>query len=211
MSKPRLALVTPSAVNGTVDKYLPPRRRRYSELRSREHLLESEVEKLIKTAADSRYGFRDGVMILLGYRHGLRVSELVNLRWDQIDFDRGEIHVRRVKGSLPSTHPLSGRELRALRRLKREQQPASPYVFVSERGSPFTTAGFRKTMARLGEKAKLGFPVHPHQLRHGTGFKLATDEVNFRALQAYMGHANPANTMKYTRLAPTLFKGFWKD
>jgi integrase len=210
MPKPHLALVKPVPDNGTVARP-PPRRRHNSATRSREHLLENEVEKLIKTAAASRYGFRDGVMILIAYRHALRAVELVNLRWDVIDFNRGEIHVRRVKGSLPSTQPLSGRELRALRRLKREQEPASPHVFVSERGSPFTTAGFRKMVARLGKKANLGFPVHPHQLRHGTGFKLATDEVNFRALQAYMGHANPSNTMKYTRLAPTLFKGFWKD
>jgi integrase len=211
MGKPRLALVAPSPVNGTVAKNLPPKRRPNSETRSREHLLESEVERLIKTAAASRYGFRDGVIILIAYRHALRAIELVNLKWDAIDFNRGEVHVRRVKGSLPSTHPLSGREIRALRRLKREQEPASSYVFVSERGSPFTTAGFRKMIARLGVKAKLGFPVHPHQLRHGTGFKLASDEVNFRSLQNYMGHANPSNTMKYTRLAPTLFKGFWKD
>jgi type 1 fimbriae regulatory protein FimB/type 1 fimbriae regulatory protein FimE len=211
MPKPHLALVKPRPVNGTVAKNLPPRRRPNAEVRTREHLLENEVERLIKAAGDNRYGHRDATMILIAYRHALRAVELVNLKWDAIDFSRGEIHVRRVKGSLPSTQPLSGRELRALRRLKREQKPASPYVFVSERGSPFTTAGFRKMVARLGAKAKLGFPVHPHQLRHGTGFKLATDEVNFRALQAYMGHANPSNTMKYTRLAPTLFKGFWKD
>ena len=209
MRKPYLALVKPIPDNGTVR--LPPRRRPNSEIRSREHLLESEVETLIKVASASRYGFRDGVMILIAYRHGLRAIELTNLRWESIDFNRGELHVRRVKGSLPSTHPLSGRELRVLRRLRREQEPTSPFVFVSERGSPFATSGFRKLVARLGVKAKLGFPVHPHQLRHGTGFKLASDEVNFRSLQAYMGHANPSNTMKYTRLAPTLFKNFWKD
>ena len=211
MGKPRLRLVAPATDNGTVAKHHPPKRRRNAEVRAREHLLESEVEQLIKVATDNRYGHRDATMILVGYRHGLRAVELVNLRWEQIDFTRGELHVRRVKGSLPSTHPLAGRTLRALRRLKREQEPQSPYVFTSERGAPFTTAGFRKLVARLGEKAGFNFPVHPHQLRHGCGFKLASDEVNFRALQQYMGHANPQNTMKYTRLAPTLFKNFWKD
>ena len=80
-------------------------------------------------------------MILVAYRHGLRVSELVDLRWDQIDFDQRRLHVRRVKQGTPATHPILGDELRALRQLQREQEPKSPFVFTSERGSPFTTSG----------------------------------------------------------------------
>lgn len=192
-------------------KHLPPKRRRNSEVRSREHLLESEVEALIKAAGDNRNGFRDGAMILVCYRHALRVSELVGLRWEQVDFERGELHVRRLKGSLPSTHPLTGRELRMLRRLKREQEPASAFVFVSEHRAPFTAGGFRKMLARLGKRTRLGALAHPHALRHGCGYKLACDEVNFRSLQHYLGHAQAANTTRYTQLAPTRFKGFWKD
>ena len=127
-------------------------------------------------------------MVLVAYRHGLRAGELVTLRWDAIDFAHGRLHVSRLKGSAESVHPLSGRELRALRRLKREQDLPSPFVFTSERGSPFTTAGFRKMVARLGVAADFDFPVHPHMLRHACGFKLANDGVDTRSLQAYLGH-----------------------
>ena len=101
-------------------------------------------------------------MILIAYRHGLRVSELVALRWDAIDFSHGRLHVNRAKNGSPAVHPISGRELRALRQLKREQEPVSPIIFTSERGAPFTSAGFRKMVMRLGVAAKFKFPVHPH-------------------------------------------------
>ena len=99
-------------------------------------------------------------MILLCYRHGLRVSELVALRWDQVDLKQGLLHVHRVKKGTPSVHPLRGTELRALRRLERES-PISPYLFISERNSPVSSAGFRKMLSRTGEAANLPFPVHP--------------------------------------------------
>ena len=117
----------------------------------------------------------------------------------------------RVKGSAEFVHPLSGRELRALRRLKRDQDPASPFIFTSERGAPFTTAGFRKMVARLGVAAHFDFPVHPHMLRHACGYKLANDGVDTRSLQAYLGHKNIQHTVRYTELAPTRFKHFWRD
>jgi site-specific recombinase XerD len=150
-------------------------------------------------------------MILLAYRHGLRVAELVMLQWDAIEFAHGRLHVRRVKGSAESVHPLSGRELRALRRLRREQDPESPFIFTSERGSPFTPAGFRKTIARLGVVAGFNFGVHPHMLRHACGYQLANRGVDTRSLQAYLGHKNIQHTVRYTELAPARFKNFWSD
>jgi integrase len=149
-------------------------------------------------------------MILVAYRHGLRVSELVDLRWDQIDFDRATLHVRRVKQGTPATHPILGDELRALRRLQREQDPKSVFVFTSERGSPFTTAGFARLVERAGEAAGLGFPAHPDMLRHACGFALANKGHDTRALQAYLGHKNIQHTVRYTELAPDRFKGFWR-
>ena len=137
-------------------------------------------------------------MILVAYRHGMRAAELVTLRWDAIDFAHGRLHVRRVKGSSESVHPLSGRELRALRRLKREQEPASPFIFTSERGAPFSPAGVRKMIARLGVAAGFDFPVHPHMLRHACGYKLANDGVDTRSLQAYLGpQEHPAHGALY--------------
>ena len=212
MTNPHLALVAPTTVIGTVDdRPRPPRRQRNAEVRAREYLTDAEVNRLIVAAGNNRNGHRDATMVLVAYRHGLRAAELVTLRWDAIDFAHGRLHVRRLKGGSESVHPLSGRELRALRRLKREQEPHSPFIFTSERGAPFTPAGFRKMVARLGVAANLGFPVHPHMLRHACGFKLANDGVDTRSLQAYLGHRNIQHTVRYTELAPTRFKNFWRD
>jgi integrase len=212
MGKPHLALVVPTTVNGTVaDRLRPPRRKRNAESRAREYLTDAEIDRLIAAAGKNRHAHRDATTILLAYRHGLRAAELVTLRWDAIDFAHGRLHVRRVKGGSESVHPLSGREMRALRRLKREQEPKSPFVFTSERGAPFSPAGFRKMVARLGVAAKFGFPVHPHMLRHACGFALANKGVDTRSLQDYLGHKNIQHTVRYTALTPTRFKGFWQD
>jgi type 1 fimbriae regulatory protein FimB/type 1 fimbriae regulatory protein FimE len=141
-------------------------------------------------------------MVLLAYRHGLRPVELVTLRWEAIDFRHGQIHVNGAKNGSPSVRPLSGNELRPLRRLIREQEPPSPFVFTSERGSPFTTAGWRKMVARLGVAAKLGFATHLHMLRHACGFQLANQGTDTRTLQAYLGHRNIQHTVRYTELSP---------
>ncbi|MGA8610883.1 MAG: tyrosine-type recombinase/integrase [Xanthobacteraceae bacterium] len=156
------------------------------------------------------YGHRDATMILVAYRHGLRAAELCSLRWEQIDLSRGMLHVRRIKNGTPSVHPIGGGEIRALRRLKREQ-PESRYAFVTERLAPMTTAGFRKLVARISEEAKFPFPVHPHMLRHACGFKLANDGQDTRALQHYLGHKNIQHTVRYTELSPERFKSFWED
>jgi type 1 fimbriae regulatory protein FimB/type 1 fimbriae regulatory protein FimE len=98
-----------------------------------------------------------------------------------------------------------------LRRLQREQEPKSSFVFTSERGAPFATGGFRTLLARLGEAAGLDFRVHPHMLRHACGFKLANAGVDTRSLQAYLGHKNIQHTVRYAELAPNRFKDFWDD
>ncbi len=134
---------------------------------------------------------------------------MCGLRWDQIDLSTGRLHVRRAKGGIDNVHPLSGGEIRTLRQLRR-QNMESPYVFVTERGGPATTAGFLKTVARTGEAAKLSFPIHPHMLRHSTGYKLANDG-HARALQHYMGQRNIMHAVRYTDMAPDRFKNFWQD
>jgi type 1 fimbriae regulatory protein FimE len=178
--------------------------------RSREYLTEREVERLMKVAGDNRHGHRDATMILLAFRHGLRASELCSLRWEQLDLAHGRLHVSRVKNGMPSVHPLTGTELRALRRLQREQEPGR-YLFMSERGAPMSAAGYRRMMGRLGKAAKMPFTVHPHMLRHACGFKLANDGQDTRALQHYLGHKNIQHTVRYTELSPQRFKNFWKD
>lgn len=207
MPKSHLKLVAPTAENRTVT----PRRRPNAELRTREHLTPTEVETLIEAARGNRWGHRDATMILVAYRHGLRAAELVDLRWEQVEFTTATLHVRRVKRGTPATHPIMGDELRALRRLQREQDPRSPFVFTSERGAPFTTAGFARMFERVGVAAKLSFKVHPHALRHACGYALANKGHDTRALQAYLGHRNIQHTVRYTELAPNRFKQFWRD
>lgn len=137
-----------------------PTRRKNSELRAREHLTPSEVGALLKAAGRrGRYGQRDACLILAAYRHGLRVSEVVSLKWEQIDLKAGHLHVRRAKNGVPSTHPMQGDELRALRQLRREWPHSGGFVFVSERGGPISDDGVRKMISRAGEEAGLPYPI----------------------------------------------------
>jgi integrase len=196
-----------NTVNGTV----PPRRPSNAERRPREYLTPKEVELLQKAArARGRYGHRDATIILVAYRHGLRASEVCALRWDQVDLAHGLLHVRRLKNGMASVHPMGGREIRDLRRLKREQIE-SRHVFLTERRAPISTAGFRKLLARTGEAGEFPFPLHPHMLRHACGYKLANDGQDTRAVQHYLGHKNIQHTVRYTELSPDRFKSFWED
>jgi integrase len=193
-----LRKAAPTSVNVTVGK------------RSREYLTDREVERLIEAGKQNRSGHRDATAILVAYRHGLRASELVVLRWDDIDLATGRLHVRRAKSGDASVHPISARESRALRKLLREA-PTSPYVFISERHAPLSAAGYQRMVARTGVAAKFTFLVHSHMLRHACGFKLANDGHDTRAIQAYLGHRSIMSTVRYTALTPNRFKNFWKD
>ena len=195
----------------TVIGKVPPRRKRNAEVRSREYLTTDEVDQLMAAAGSiGRHRHRDRTLVLLAYRHGLRVSELVSLRWDQVDLKQGHLHVTRLKNGTPSTHPIRGPEIRALRRLKREY-PDTPYLFVTERGGPLTASTVRKLVARAGREAGIPFAVHPHMLRHALGYKLANDGHDTRAIQHYLGHRNIQHTVRYTELSPDRFNGFWAD
>jgi integrase len=175
MAKSNVLVLTPSTVKRTITPRRPPN----AELRTREHLTDSEVEALIEAVKENRDGHRDALMILLAYRHGLRAAEVVDLRWEQIDFKAAVLHVRRLKNGTPATHPLTGRELRALRRHQREAAP-SAFVFTSNRGAPFAAPGFARMIERAAIKAGLGIKAHSHMLRHACGFKLANDGVDTR-------------------------------
>ena len=187
------------------------RRPKNAELRSREYLLPDEVEKLLKVARkQGRYGQRNYTLLLMMYRHGLRVSEAITMRWMSVDLKEGQLHVRRLKNGKPSVQRIPGPELRALRQLKRDF-PDSQYLFVSERGGPLTDHAVRKMVSRIGEAAKLDFPIHPHMFRHATGYYLASKGHDTRAIQDYLGHRNIHHTVRYTELAPGRFDDFWTD
>jgi type 1 fimbriae regulatory protein FimB len=152
-------------------------------------------------------------MVLLAYRHGLRVSELVGMRLDQLDWSTAHLYVARKKGSLSTQHPLDGDELRALRAWfrAREQHPSRhlPYVFLSERG-PCTRQMFNYLVATIGRRAGLLLHVHPHMLRHSCGYALANQGRDTRLIQDYLGHKNVQHTVRYTRTAAARFEGLWR-
>ena len=182
-----------------------------SKKRPREYLTETEIERLMEAARQNRQGHRDATAMLIAYRHGLRAGELVGLRWDDLDLNHGRLHVRRAKGGEATVHPIGGKEIRALRRLQRESVAQSLYVFVSERGAPLSVAGYQRMIARAGKAAKFPFLIHSHMLRHSTGYKLANDGQDTRAIQGYLGHRSIISTQRYTALAPDRFRRFWKD
>jgi type 1 fimbriae regulatory protein FimE len=189
----------------------PPRRKPNTEVRGREHLTEEEVDRLRRSAAKlGRHGHRDATMILLAYTHGLRVTELIRLRWDQVDLKSATVHCRRLKGSISGAHPLRRIEVLALKKLEGDRRGL---VFRSERGAGVSASGFRKIVARAGEDAQIGLPVHPHMLRHGCGYKLTNEGHDTRAIQSWLGHKNIVNTVTYTHLCPDRFTKmkFWED
>ncbi len=191
--------------------FTPPPKITNCQKRSREHLFPREVGAMVKAAKRiGRHGLRDSTLILMTYRHGLRVSELVTLRWEQVDFAGGTIYINRLKHGVSSTHPLRGIELRALRQLQRKY-PHSSYLFVSERGTVMAAATARGIIERAGKEAGLSLSVHPHMLRHACGFYLASRGYDTRAIQAYLGHKQIQHTVHYTELSPTRFQDFWMD
>ncbi len=207
-----LRLVSNPSPPTVIGKVAPPTRKPNKEIRSREYLTSQEVDKIMAEARRrGRHGHRDATMILLAYRHGLRVSELVDLRWDQIDW-KGYIHVQRLKNGNDSTQPMEGDEIRALRRLKREN-PESSFIFTTERKGPLTASTFRKLIAKAGElvNADLPRPIHPHMLRHGCGFYLANKNIDTRTIQDWLGHRNIQHTVRYTQLNGDRFKGLWRE
>ncbi len=204
IAKSHLKLVTPASVKRTVT----PKRLPNCKLRTREYLTEAEIERLM--AAAKRTAGATGTLLwsLRPIGTGIRVS---GPSLGSGGVRNGPLHVRRVKQGTPSAHPVLGDEQRAQRRLQRDQEPKSPFVFTSERGSPFSTAGFARMVERAGVEAKLGFKAHPHMLRHACGYALANKGHDTRALQAYLGHRNIQHTVRYTELSPTRFKDFWRN
>ncbi len=190
---------------GTTKRADMPIRAANTEYREREHMTAAEVARLLDGTSDNRQAHRDRTMIELTYRHGLRASEVCGLKWSEIDLAGGLLHVRRLKGSEASTHTIQGDEMRALKRLQREQQPASAYVFTSERGGPFSPIGFAAMVARAGVAAGFAYKIHPHMLRHACGYKLVNDGLNARQIAAYLGHKNLNNVTRYTALSPRAF------
>jgi type 1 fimbriae regulatory protein FimB len=181
--------------------------------RGKDFLTEAEMRRFLDAARHTRHGVRDYLMMLMTYRHGLRVSELVDLRLKDLDLETGRLYVRRKKGSLATHQPMEGDEVRALRAWLREREQRrdarSPYLFLSERG-PMTRQAVNYLVAAVGTRATLRFHIHPHMLRHSTGYYLANRGYDTRLVQDYLGHKNIAHTVRYTRTAAVRFEGLWR-
>ena len=192
-------------------KVSPPRKPLNKDRRPREHLTEAEVNAIAVSAGKrGRYGHRDKTMILLCFRHGLRVRELVDLTWDQVNLDEALLTVHRVKKGRNTEHPMPGAELRDLRRLKREQKAGSRFVFTTERDGPMTPNAFGKMLTKAALAIGFPFPIHAHMLRHATGYKLVTDRQPIREIQRYLGHRRTESTEVYTAAAPGQFDSFFR-
>ena len=172
---------------------------------SRDHLTQREINRLFKAVKLSRNPDRDYTLVLMMYRHGLRRSEVAKMRWSDVDLEGATIYIRRMKGSRSGRHPLQGDEIRSLRKIKGD----SPYLFLSERGSPISPRRISALVREAGERAGVEFQVNSHLLRHSCGYYLANKGYDTRLIQDYLGHMNIQNTVRYTRLSSTRFNGLW--
>jgi type 1 fimbriae regulatory protein FimB len=197
----------------TSKQHNPPKDPAVDDPRARTFLTEAEMKQFLTAACRGRHAARDYVMMLMTYRHGLRVSELVDLCLTDLDLDAAHLYVRRKKGSLSAYHPIEGDELRALRAwLRRRGQrddAGSPYLFLSERG-PMTRQAINYLAVQIGRRAQLEFHVHPQMLRDSTGYHLAHRNFDTKLLQNYLGHRNIIHTTKYRRTAAGDFKELWR-
>lgn len=176
----------------------------------RDYLTRREILALLRAAKHSpRYGARNYAMILLAWRHGLRASEVTGLRLSDVDLAAGTVYCRRAKHSNSTLHPLKRDEIEALQHALSARRVRSEYLFHSERGARLTRNAFWRIVSDAGERANLPVKTYAHQLRHSCGFYLANKGCDLRLIQDYLGHRMVQNTVRYTALNHSRFRGLW--
>jgi integrase len=191
---------------------LPPNKPKNKARRAREYLTPEEVAHLIDSArALGRHGVRDAALILMAYRHALRVGEIVSLRWGQINMSEKKLQVIRLKSGKPSVHSLDADEIDALTNLRLHGAADCEFVFRSERGGPLGNRSVHVIVARAGRMAGVDFSVHPHMLRHSMGYQLAARGVDVETIRAYLGHRDAQYTIKYNPSDRDSFEDFDRD
>lgn len=182
-------------------------------MKERKHLTSREVEKLIAATKGARNEARDRCLLLLMFRHGLRVSEACGLVLSQVDVESRVLHVARLKQGLDTTQPLRTDEVRAIKTwlsARVRMAPDTDAFFISERRAALSRKTVFAAIRKYGELAELPLPVHPHMLRHACGFALADQGADTRLIQDYLGHRNIQHTVRYTATNPARFEKLWR-
>ena len=186
--------------NYNFDDRSKKKRQKATEYRDREYLYQEEIDRLIGTAKSERYGKLWHCVILLMYRHAYRTSELISLKWSDIDFQSGQIKVNRLKNGLSNTQPLGSDEIKALKRLHRDKK--SSYVFISNQQKPLSYIGIHKAVSRIGVNAGIELRVHPHMIRHTAAIHFLERSKDLFLTKEFLGHKDINNTMIYLKLTP---------
>lgn len=176
--------------------------------RKKDFLSDLEIKSLLEASKKSRHPKRNYLLLLMIYRHGLRVSEAINIKMSDLNVKESRIWVNRLKSGLSVEHPISGDELRALKRYFSSRKDNLPWLFVNERGTPLTRQAVNYIVSTTAKRAELE-NVHPHTLRHSCGFYLANKGYDLRLIQDYLGHRDPKHTAHYTRVVSRRFEKLW--
>ena len=184
-------------------------KRELQSIAQRKYLTVSEIDQLLVAANRGRYPDRDRLIILLSYRHGLRVSELIALQWSSVEFEKGRIYIHRMKRGRHGTHTLSQDEKSALEALKKSHD-GSGFIFTSERGGKMYRQNVNRIIDEIAKNTDIAINCTPHVLRHSCGFELADRGIDTRKIQQYLGHRSIMSTVIYTDLAGRALDDIWE-